>query len=837
MSGVDWLDYRIRCVRDGYNRGWSFTPLRGKRPTVKGWQAADRETLGQAIEWAKAGNVGIRTGAGSGGLLVVDLDTNKDDYDENAVAALALPETVTAITGSGGVHLFYVLPDGVSLGNSAGKLAPCVDTRGDGGQIVFAGSMHPDTKKAYAWKEGGEPWNIELVELPAAFVEILLGNSVEPADADRGGPGGVDGAGQDQPALRKNTPKTSAVETPSEKYARRALADEMATVANAAEGTRNGTLNSSAYSLGQLVGGGVLNREAVERGLLGAALSAGLGKPESTATINSGLEKGISEPRGVPERPQASSYQNTGSQDGRRATNAGPGIAETARLGGHEIDRSGEDFVRLGLLDPKSERLVLSAKKTLPTAEAYVREFASHADGRTLHSYGGVLTAWRDNRYIEAEDGEIKNRLQPWLHRALQNESINGKAELRGFCSNPRTVNNALETIRAFCHVPQRREVPFWLSGNASRANPSEVLPCKSVNLHIPTGEVTPATPDLFTYNALDFDYDADAPLPANWLDFLDSLWPNDPDSILLLQEWFGYCLTLDTSQQKMLLLIGPKRSGKGTIGRVLTELVGRENVAGPTVGSLAGQFGLEPLLGKSLALVSDARFVGASIQSVVERLLVISGEDTITIDRKHIRSITQKLACRFAFLSNELPRFRDSAGALAGRFVILTLRQSFFGREDRGLTKRLLGELPGILRWALDGWLSLHDRGRFDIPKSSQENVEMLNELSSPVSVFVNERCEVGEDKTVFVSDLYEAWKAWNEKEGTKYVSTRQGFGRELYAAVPGLQKPSRNHKTGRFYRGIALRDSAENTLPTGGDDSPDSSDSTDPPENSKGE
>lgn len=56
-----------------------------------------------------------------------------------------------------------------------------------------------------------------------------------------------------------------------------------------------------------------------------------------------------------------------------------------------------------------------------------------------------------------------------------------------------------------------------------------------------------------------------------------------------------------------MLLIVGPKRSGKGTIARVLTRLIGNGNVSGPTTSSLAGPFGLQPLIGKTLAIVSDA--------------------------------------------------------------------------------------------------------------------------------------------------------------------------------------------------------------------------------------
>jgi putative DNA primase/helicase len=79
-----------------------------------------------------------------------------------------------------------------------------------------------------------------------------------------------------------------------------------------------------------------------------------------------------------------------------------------------------------------------------------------------------------------------------------------------------------------------------------------------------------------------------------------------------------------------MLLLIGPKRGGKGTIARVLRSLLGHNSVAGPTMASLSTAFGLEPLITKSLAVISDARIGGKTDKSaIMERLLSISGEDT----------------------------------------------------------------------------------------------------------------------------------------------------------------------------------------------------------------
>src|SRR5262245_16309554 len=95
------------------------------------------------------------------------------------------------------------------------------------------------------------------------------------------------------------------------------------------------------------------------------------------------------------------------------------------------------------------------------------------------------------------------------------------------------------------------------------------------------------------------FAYDPKAPQPAEWLEFLGTLWPDDNEGISTLQEIFGYFLSGDLRQQKLFLLVGPKRAGKGTIARVLRMLLGHENVSGPTLSSLGQPFGLEPLIGK----------------------------------------------------------------------------------------------------------------------------------------------------------------------------------------------------------------------------------------------
>jgi putative DNA primase/helicase len=200
--------------------------------------------------------------------------------------------------------------------------------------------------------------------------------------------------------------------------------------------------------------------------------------------------------------------------------------------------------------------------------------------------------------------------------------------------------------------------------------------------------------------------------------------------------------------------------------------------------------------------------------------LLSISGEDSITVDRKYREPWTGQLPTRFLILSNELPRFTDSSGALASRFMLLTLITSFYGREDPGQTAELLAESTGIFNWALAGLDRLNNRGHFLQPTAALEALRHLEDMSSPVGAFVRDMCDVGPVFEIDKGLLFSAWKTWCSEEGRDRPGTKAVFTRDLRAAVPGLF-PRRLREGGQrrhVLQGIALRSQCETPL-TGSD------------------
>lgn len=346
---------------------------------------------------------------------------------------------------------------------------------------------------------------------------------------------------------------------------------------------------------------------------------------------------------------------------------------------------------------------------------------------------------------------------------------------------------------------------PFWMSGDGP--SPHEIVSFQNGLLHVPTEVLLPASDRFFTLSAVEFDYEASAEEPRSWLEFLDTIWGDDPDSIRLLQEIFGCLLLPDTSQQKMFLIKGPTRSGKGTIGRVLTKLIGQKNVTSPSLGSLGSDFGLEPLIVKQLAIISDMTLgKSTNMATLRENLMRISGEDMVSVNRKYKPVTDWRLSVRFLVLTNSLPRLEDASGAFANRFVPLSMTTSFLDNEDHGLIDRLSEEMSGIMRWSIDGWKRLKSRGRFSLPRSSQELLEELRKVGAPITRFVEEKCRLDAQVETPKSELYADWKEWCVSNG-EYAHSHGVFCQKLLDAYSGrISTGKATLDTGRepTFRGI---------------------------------
>lgn len=390
--------------------------------------------------------------------------------------------------------------------------------------------------------------------------------------------------------------------------------------------------------------------------------------------------------------------------------------------------------------------------------------------------------------------------LRKWLYAftctaTCERRTRSGETVTVPYNPNKYSVDNVVDALRALVHVDSER-IPCWLDAkeNPDRPSPKAVIPFPDGLLPVdhwrknPSCALIPHTPQWFGTYCLPYRYQVDATCPQ-FLAFLESILPGDAEAIEALQMWIGYCLIADTSQHKALLIIGPPRGGKGVLLRIFAALLGEHNIAAPSLASLAQNFGIYPLIGKLAAIIADAHAPNHLLVLILDKLKGIIGEDSMTIDRKNRDPITLKLGVRFMLATNELSAFPDPSGALAARFIIIQLQNSFLGKEDRGLEPRLMAELPGILNWALAGLRKYLDLGKLIQPASGVASLQQLRHLTSPMIEFVEDLCEYpAPGKSIDKELLRDAFDCWARDRGAEKASATQ-FGIKLHAACPAIK------------------------------------------------
>lgn len=426
-----------------------------------------------------------------------------------------------------------------------------------------------------------------------------------------------------------------------------------------------------------------------------------------------------------------------------------------------------------------------------PMAVARHLQPAWERDGALiLRRWRGAWWRWNESCWSEYDDADMR----AWLYKRLERaeymfvDGRSGVSEPRPWSPTRGKISNLLEATEAVTLLPSSTEMPGWTDDRPDSG--ALIIPCRNGLLDLGTRTLGAPSPLYFNGSAAPFDYDPRAPRPTRWLAFLESLWPQDREAVAALQEVLGYIVSGRRDLQKIFLLVGPTRSGKGTIAAVITALVGKAHTSGPTLTRFSETFGLADLIGKSLAIVPDARMPKEGTGAIVENLLMISGQDSITIPRKHREAWTGILPVQLVLMSNELPTLPDSAAAVAGRLFPLRMTKSFYGHEDLTLLPALMTELPGIFNWALAGLDRLNRRGRLIEPTSSSEASALLREKSSPAKEFLAEMCVLEASAVTVEDDLWIAWQRWHVANHYEHIGRKTRLREQMFSAAPEVRR-----------------------------------------------
>jgi hypothetical protein len=170
--------------------GYRIAPIqRGRKypAGIDAWQDMDLERMEAEFDnWWPEGTtngIGWVMGPQLNGMFVWAVDLDRHDPEQDGVANWkavrqehgSVPNTTISRTGGGGIHLVFAAPPDCDIRNfqvKPAKIAPGIDVRGEGGQIVVPPSVHPDTGEFYRWGEGRAPWETAPAMAPDWLIEM-----------------------------------------------------------------------------------------------------------------------------------------------------------------------------------------------------------------------------------------------------------------------------------------------------------------------------------------------------------------------------------------------------------------------------------------------------------------------------------------------------------------------------------------------------------------------------------------------------------------------------------------------------------------------------------------
>ena len=740
-------------------RGWPVFPCRrDKRPyTAGGYKAATTDPAQIRKWWNVFPDAAIGLDCGGAGLLVIDCDVKNALDGIAAFEALGIDHAgaLHSQTPSGGLHIVFSQNGNGPMGNTAGRLAPGIDTRGQGGYII-APPSELDTGAYVALDD----WTRNPAPLPETLARRLR---------------------KDKPSAA--TPPATPPGATGDAWALAALRGECDRLAYAQPGGRNDALNRAAYALGQLVGAGYLLRADVETALEAAARACGLeaddGAAAIRATLHSGLGAGAAAPRYkpagriLPDRP---------------APTLTPGAA--------------------GAQQPPDLATIRAALAANERGDADL--LATLAGGRWVYDHADKAWytfdahAWRSDATGALYDLVTRDIAALYLTLAAD-------CRQRDDAQTERAALARAAQLRA----RHRAENVLFLAARPTLAFTGQwdadpwLLAVSNGVLDLRTGALAAGQAGDWIRSTAPTPYDPGATCPR-WEAFLTEVLP-DPGARGYLRRFLGYALTGSTRDHVFPVLWGDGRNGKGTLVEVLGAVLGTALTTATQADALmdtgrgdgnAPRPFVYALRGKRLVWASESNEGRRVNAGLIKQL---TGGDRLNVRTLHSKPVEFTATHKILLLTNNKPHIPADDQAAWDRTVLIPFTQRFVDHptgsnehaRDPELKNALLAEAPGILAWLVSACLEWQAVG-LAMPATLEAATAAYREDEDTIGQFVGECCITGPDFTARAADLYAAYRSW---AGDGAMS-QTAFGTRLKRRFEAAHTVA-----GKVYRGVGLR------------------------------
>ena len=307
----------------------------------------------------------------------------------------------------------------------------------------------------------------------------------------------------------------------------------------------------------------------------------------------------------------------------------------------------------------------------------------------------------------------------------------------------------------------------------------TDPLPLQCDRIHVANGTYylngTFSPEKDFCRNRLPVAYNPDAPQPVTWLHFLSQLL--EPEDILTLQEFMGYCFIPSTKGQKMLLLIGKGGEGKSRIGIVLRALLGSNMNTGSIAKVETSPFARADLEHELVMLDDDMKLEALPQTNNIKA--IITAELPMDLEKKGQQSYQGDLYVRFIGLGNGVLQslYDRSVGFFRRQIILSTKEKDPNRKDDPYIAEKMCAEAEGIFLWALEGLHRLIDNDyKFTVSQSAQDNMDAAVSDGNNIIEFLSSEGYIRfkADYEVSSKDLYAVYKLWCDDNALSSLSQK---------------------------------------------------------------
>lgn len=357
-----------------------------------------------------------------------------------------------------------------------------------------------------------------------------------------------------------------------------------------------------------------------------------------------------------------------------------------------------------------------------------------------------------------------------------------------------------------------RQDVRLRVDETALDRHP-HLLATASGVVDLRTGLLRPGRPQDLLTRSTDVPFDPDAPEPIRWHRFLGEVIGDDREELAYIKRLVGLVLTGETSPQRLWLILGSGANGKSRFLATLERLLGAGTATSlsqtaPASLMLNGRHGgatpeIVRLSGRRLVTLSEVSDEVTLNSALVKRL---TGEDAV-VGRALYRDFTEvSLQAKFLMATNRLPRVTDTSDGMWRRLVVIPFDRTIPPeRRDPQLGVKLQAELPGILRWAVEGSVEYYRDGFPAEPARFQVQSHRYRGEQDPLAEFLADVAVLEAGTRIPAQELQDAFYRWCDDRGRPRPDWRIDIAPELRAR--GCDVRPGGHDRRKQWHGIRLR------------------------------